>query len=134
MFKDVMICLAVGTGSAILIIAIIKAIKKYRSQNTPETIESIYVDELNVGEIKNWFVDKLTKDSIKGIIISPTPTNISKWNLNIDLNDSGKMLIQAVYDEERDSIIEYREVAYGTMSEKMKQMLDLNEGVLVIEK
>lgn len=134
MLKDFMIGFVVGSGSALLIPRIIKAIREFFSKSSHDTVESIYVDNLNVGEIKNWFVDKLTKDSFKGIIISPTTDNISKWNLNIDLNSSENMLIQAVYDEKRDAIIEYREVVYSILSDKMKQLLDLNEGVLVIEK
>lgn len=137
MLKDFMLGVGVGVGVSvggpILIKFIITAIKNYIAQKDSEKVDSVYVDELNIGEIKKWFSDKITKNTLKGIILYPTPDNIAKWKLNIDASEQGNILIQAVYDEEHDKIVDYREVIFGILNSKLKELLDTNGGVLVIE-
>ena len=137
MLKEVMLVaggVVLGAGGVVLIPAIIDAIKKmFATKKDGGKVESVYVDELSIGEIKKWFSDKVTKETLKGVILYPTPENIAKWNLNIDGSQQGNMLIQAVYDEEKDEIVNYREVIFGTLSEKLKELLDANSGMLVIE-
>ena len=129
MLKEVML----GAGGVVLVVAIIAAIRISTAKKADGKVESVYVDELSIGEIKKWFSDKITKGTLKGAILYPTPENITKWKLNIDASQQGNMLIQAVYDEEKDRIVDYREVIFGTMSAKFKELLDANHGVLVIE-
>ncbi len=129
MLKEIM----VGVGGAALIAAIIVAIRSFRIKNEGGKVESIYVDELNIGEVKKWFSDKVTKESLKGTILYPTPENIAKWKLDIDASQQSNTLVRAVYDEEKDKIIAYREVIFSTLSPKLKELLDTNGGVLVIE-
>lgn len=129
MWKQILI----GAGGVALVIAIILAVRNYTADFGSEKIESVYVDELNVGEIKKWFSDKITTPDVKGAILYPTPVNIAKWKLNIDPAQQGNMLIQAVYDEGKDEILNYRQVIFGTLSSKLQELLDANGGVLVIE-
>lgn len=124
-------CVAGGA----LIVGIIAAVARFikRAQAEGEKVESIYTDELTMGEIKNWFSGKLSRETLKGMILCPTPENIAKWNLDIDKSELDNMLIQAVYDEEKDEITAYREVIFGTLSPKLKELLDTNGGAIVIE-
>lgn len=130
MFKEIMF----GAGGAVLIAAIIVAIRTFTVQKDDGKVESVYVDELSIGEIKTWFGDKIIKGMLKGALLYPTPENIAKWKFKIDDSYQGNMLIQAVYDEAKDKIINYREVIFGTLSPKLKELLDANGGILVIEK
>ena len=95
-------------------------------------IESVFVDELNMGEIKKWFVEKMTNDSMKGIVFLPTKENVDKWKVKMPEQDN--VLIQLIYDEANDKVIAYREVGYAEISEKVKELLASNGGPLVIEK
>lgn len=128
--KNLAIGATIGAGVAAIIVA---AIKVYKAKKSGEKIESIYVDELNTGEIKKWFSDKLTKEVLKGVLLYPTPENIDKWKFDIDVSRHSNMLIQAVYDEEKDEVTDYREIIYTTLSSKLKELLDTNGGVLVVE-
>lgn len=131
MIKEIIL----GTGGAVLIAAIIAAVIIYRSSRKDDgEIESIYVDELNTGEIKKWFSDRLTKETLKGVVLYPTPENISKWKLPVDAAHLDNTLIQAVFDEDKDEIADYREVVFGTLSEKLKDLLDANGGAFVIDR
>lgn len=62
----------IGTGGVIIVAAIIAAIKYKMAHQDDGEIERIFVDELNMGEIKKWFVDKMTNDSMIGIVFLPT--------------------------------------------------------------
>lgn len=130
LFKEIML----GAGGVVLIAAIIVAIRRFRAKTGDGKVESVYVDELSIGEIKTWFGDKITKETLKGAILYPTPENVTRWEFNIDISHQNNMIIQAVYDEEKDKIIDYRTVLFSTLSAKLKELLDTNGGMLVIEK
>lgn len=129
MLKEIVI----GAGGVVLIAAIITAVRLYTAPKGGKKVESIYVDEFGVGEMKKWFTDKVTKRTLKGVILYPTPENISKWKLNIDAGRQSNLLIQAVYDEEKEELVAYREVVFSTLSSNLKELLETNGGTLVIE-
>lgn len=126
------VSVAGGILGGFISIAVIEAIKRYKTKHK-EDIESIYVDELNIGEIKKWFSDKITSDVLKGVILYPTPENTAKWKLNIKKSEMSNMLIQAVYDEAHDNIVSYREIIFSALSPKLQELLDNNGGVFVVE-
>lgn len=128
MVKEILI----GAGGAIVIAAIIAAVKYKMNHMDDEKIEKIFVDELNMGEIKKWFVEKMKNDSVKGVVFLPTKENVNKWNVKMPEQDN--VLIQLIYDEINGVVIAYREVGYAEMSEKVKELLNSNGGTLVIEK
>lgn len=128
MVKEILI----GAGGAIVIAAIIAAVKYKMDHKDDGKIESVFVDELNMGEIKKWFVEKMLNDSMKGIVFLPTKVNVDKWKVKMPEQDN--VLIQLIYDEANDKVIAYREVGYAEISEKVKELLDTNGGTLVIEK
>lgn len=126
------VSVAGGILGGFISIAVIEAIKRYKTKHK-EDIESIYVDELNIGEIKKWFSDKISSDVFKGVVLYPTPENTAKWKLNIKESEMSNMLIQAVYDEAHDNIVSYREIIFGALSPKLQELLDTNGGVFVVE-
>ena len=128
MVKEILI----GAGGIIVIAAIIAAVKYKMAHKDDGEIESIFVDVLNMGEIKKWFVEKMINDSMKGVVFLPTKENVSKWKVKMPEQDN--VLIQLIYDEANDKVVAYREVGYAEISEKVKELLDSNGGTLVIEK
>ena len=128
MVKEILI----GAGGVIVIAAIIAAVKYKMAHKDDGEIESVFVDELNMGEIKKWFVEKMTNDSMKGIVFLPTKENVDKWKVKMPEQDN--VLIQLIYDEANDKVVAYREIGYAEISEKVKELLDSNGGTLVIEK
>lgn len=122
----------VGASGVIVMAAIIAAVKYKMNHLDDEKIEKIFVDELNMGEIKKWFVEKIKNDSVKGVVFLPTKENVDKWNVKMPEQDN--VLIQLIYDEIKGEVIAYREVGYAEMSEKLKELLNSNGGTLVIEK
>lgn len=128
MVKEILI----GAGGVIVIAAIIAAVKYKMDHKNDGEIESVFVDVLNMGEIKKWFVEKMMNDSLKGIVFLPTKENVDKWKIKMPEQDNA--LIQLIYDEANDKVIAYREVGYAEMSEKVKELLESNGGTLVIEK
>ena len=97
-----------------------------------EEVERIFVDELNVGEIKAWFLGKLINENQKGVVFYPTKENTEKWKVKLPENQN--QLIQIVYDVESDKVVAYREIAFAELSEKLKILLDTNGGTFVIDK
>ncbi len=122
----------IGTGGVIIVAAIIAAIKYKMAHQDDGEIERIFVDELNMGEIKKWFVDKMTNDSMIGIVFLPTKENVNKWK--VKMPEQNNVLIQLIYSKANDKMISYREVGYAEISEKVKNLLDMNGGTIVIEK
>lgn len=128
MVKEILI----GAGGVIVIAAIIAAVRYKTDHSNDGKIECIFVDELNMGEIKKWFVEKMINDSMKGIVFLPTKENVDKWRVKMPEQDN--VLIQLIYDGTNDKVIAYREIGYAEISEKVKTLLDANGGTLVIEK
>lgn len=122
----------IGTGGVIIVAAIIAAVKYKMAHQDDGEIERIFVDELNMGEIKKWFVDKMTNDSMIGIVFLPTKENVNKWK--VKMPEQNNVLIQLIYSKANDKMISYREVGYAEISEKVKNLLDMNGGTIVIEK
>ncbi len=132
MFKEFLIGTVIGAGSVIAIAAIIYAIRRYQLEHEGDDsdIEKIYLDEVNLGEIKGWFKDKLSENK-KGVIFYPTKENIEKWK--IKMPTSQKLLIQIVYDAEADAVSDYREISFSSLSPKFKSLMDENGGTFVVE-
>lgn len=129
MVKEALL-IAAGAITVVAIIAIVRY--QMSKKESGEDVERIFVDELNIGEIKKWFVDKLTDDNKKGVIFYPTEENTEKWKVKMPENKN--QLIQIVYDVDADKVVEYREIAFTELSEKLKALLDENNGTLVIDK
>lgn len=125
--------LLIGAAGVIVIAAIIAAIKYIKEkEESGEPIERIFIDELNIGEIKSWFKDKLLSGNQKGVVFYPTKENTEKWK--VKMPDNQNLLIQIVYDMDEDNVVSYREIAFSELSEKLKELLDTNGGTLVIDK
>ena len=129
MIKEIFTCV----GGVVVVTAIV-AIAKYQWEKGKdnEKIERIFVDELNIGEIKGWFSDKIAGENQKGILFEPTKENVVRWNMKIP--EKNNTLIQAIYDTSTDSILSYREIVFSTLSNSLKELLVSNNGAIVIEK
>lgn len=101
-----------------------------KKKSVGEPVESIYVDELGMGEIKAWF--SIVAEHIKGIVLMPTKDNLNKWN--IKMPEREHVLIQLVYDEKKEKVLSYREIGYSEMSEKLQALMESSDGTIVIEK
>lgn len=122
----------VGVISVVTIATII-AIVRYKKLNAgTDDIEKVFVDELNMGEIKAWFKNKLVNNDCKGVICYPTKENTEKWG--ISLADAENVLVQVVYDVKKDKISAYREISFSEISDKVKDMLDNKGGTVIIDK
>lgn len=122
-----------GAAGVVVLAAVIAAIKYQMSKSeNGEPIEQIFVDELTVGEIKKWFVGKIETEDHKGVVFYPTKENTEKWKVKMPENEN--MLIQIVYDVNMDKVVEYREIAFTELSNKVRELLDNNSGTLVIDK
>lgn len=121
-------------ATGVFVVAAIAAVVRYQMSKSVkgEEVEKIFVDELNVGEIKAWFTGKLENENQKGVIFYPTKENTDKWKVKMPENRN--QLIQIVYDMEEDKVVAYREIAFAELSEKMKDLLEDNGGTLVIDK
>lgn len=128
MVKEILI----GAGGVIVIAMIIATVKYRMAHKEDEKIEKVFVDEVNMGEIKKWFVDKLTSSSLKGVIFYPTKENVEKWKIKMPEQENA--LIQSVYDQNKDEVVTYREIAFSEMSSKLKELLAANGGSVIIEK
>lgn len=123
----------IGVASVIVVAAIVAAVKYQMSKKeNGEEVEKIFIDELNSGEIKAWFKDKLLSETQKGVVFYPTKENTEKWKVKI--SDNNNLLIQMVYDINKDSIVSYREITFAELSEKLKELMDNSGGTLVIDK
>lgn len=129
MMKEILI----GTTGVIAVAAII-AIVKYQmaKKESGEEVESIFVDELNMGEIKKWFSEKLVDENTKGVVFYPTKENTEKWNVKMPENEN--ILIQIIFDSSKNKVVAYREIGFSVLSDKVKDLLDSNGGTIVIEK
>ena len=133
MIKEVLI----GAGGVVIgaaaIYAIYELVKHLKEQKESSiTPERSYSDEVNVNEIKQWFSERITSENEVGVLFYPTEENIKKWELDLDVADN--IIIQMVYNKETHDVVNYREIAFGEMSVKLKELLDKNGGTLVIEK
>lgn len=133
MVKDVLfwaggITVAAVVGCAIY--ALSRYLKKQKESSSP--VERAFLDEISVSEVKKWFSEKMTSDSEVGVLLYPTEENIEKWNLEISKND--KIIIQLVFNQETNEVVDYREIAFSTMSDQLKKLLDDNGGSVVLEK
>lgn len=124
----------VFVGAGVIVVSAIYAVVRYRmaKREKDEAIEKVFLDEVSVGEIKNWFVGKLVDENQKGVVFYPTRENAARWNVKIPA--SSNVLIQIVYDTKQDKVTAYREIAFTELGEKLKALLDGNNGTLVIDK
>lgn len=123
-----------GMVGAACITAILYAVAQYRKSKDLDELkgDKIYVDELNSGEIKSWFKDKLTGEGCKGLVFYPTKENLNKWK-GIKIDEMESVLIQAVYDGNKDQIVAYREIYFSVLSSKLDELVKDNGGVFVVE-
>ncbi len=122
----------IGASGAIAVAAVIAAIKYKEQHKEDKSVESIFVDELNMGEIKKWFADKIITTSLKGVIFYPTKENSIKWKIKIPEQEN--MLIQLVYNQDEDKVIAYREIAFSELSPKLKELLAANNGTIIVDR
>lgn len=122
------------SAAGVIVVAAVYAVIRYRRslQENNENVEKIFLDEVSVGEIKNWFEGKLIDENQKGVVFYPTVENASQWK--IKMPEESNILMQIVYDNKTDRVVAYREITFAELSEKLKALLDGNNGTLVIEK
>lgn len=133
MVKEVLTCVGGVVAGAVVVYAIYELAKYVRKQNElGVTPERAFSDDLNINEVKQWFAGKMNSDDEVGILCYPTEENIKKWNIEVSTNDH--MIIQMVYNQKTNNIIEYREIAFTNMSDKLKDLLESNGGTVVLEK
>jgi len=121
-------------GGIVVAGVVIYALIKYKNKLQDEDIkvERMYIDDLNVIEIKKWFKEKMISNNCQGVLLYPTSNNIEKWNIKLDEKNEN-MIIQVVYDKSKDIVLDYREVFFENLSENLKKLLDDNNGCIVIE-
>jgi len=120
----------VGAAAIYAIYALVKYIKEQKELGI--TPERSYSDEVNLNEIKVWFSEKIKSENELGVLFYPTEENLKKYNLDLDVKDN--IIIQMVYNKDANKVVSYREIAFGEMSAKLKELLDGNGGTLVLEK
>lgn len=120
----------VGAAAIYAIYALVKYIKEQKDLGI--TPERSYSDEVNLNEIKDWFKDKIKSEDEVGVLFYPTEENLKKYELDLDVEDN--IIIQMVYNQNTNQVVNYREIAFGEMSAKLKELLDGNGGTLVLEK
>lgn len=120
----------VGAAAIYAIYALVKYIKEQKELGI--TPERSYSDEVNINEIKVWFSEKIKSENELGVLFYPTEENLKKYNLDLDVKDN--IIIQMVYNKDANKVVSYREIAFGEMSAKLKELLDGNGGTLVLEK
>lgn len=120
----------VGAAAIYAIYALVKYIKEQKELGI--TPERSYSDEVNLNEIKEWFSEKIKLGNEVGVLFYPTEENLKKYNLDLDVKDN--IIIQMVYNQDANEVVGYREIAFGEMSAKLKELLDGNGGALVLEK
>lgn len=120
----------VGAAAIYAIYALVKYIKEQKKLGI--TPERSYSDEINLNEIKEWFSEKIKLGNELGVLFYPTEENLKKYNLDLDVKDN--IIIQMVYNQDANEVAGYREIAFGEMSAKLKELLDGNGGALVLEK
>lgn len=120
----------VGAAAIYAIYALVKYIKEQKELGI--TPERSYSDEINLNEIKEWFSEKIKLGNEVGVLFYPTEENLKKYNLDLDVKDN--IIIQMVYNQDANEVAGYREIAFGEMSAKLKELLDGNGGALVLEK
>lgn len=128
MVKEILI----GAGGVVVVAAVIAAIHYQMVHKDDESIESVFIDELNMGEIKKWFIEKITVDSLKGVVFYPTKENIEKWG--VKMQEQENMLIQLVYNQDKNEVVAYRKIAFAELSLELKKLLNTNGGTIVIDK
>ena len=130
MVKEVLIGVVGVAVGAVAIYAFVKYLKEQRDMGI--TPERSYSDEVNIKEIKKWFSEKINSEDEVGVLFYPTEENLKKWDLELDVADN--VIIQMVYNQKENNVVSYREIAFGEMSEKLKELLDSNGGTVVLEK
>ena len=130
MVKEVLIGVVGVAVGAVAIYALVKYLKEQRDMGI--TPERSYSDEVNINEIKKWFSEKINSEDEVGVLFYPTEENLKKWDLELDVADN--VIIQMVYNQKENNVVSYREIAFGEMSEKLKELLDSNGGTVVLEK
>ncbi len=133
MVKEVLIGVGgvvVGAVAVYAIYALVKYLKERKELGI--TPERSYSDEVNLNEIKQWFSEKINPEDEVGVLFYPTEENLKKYELDLDVADN--IIIQMVYSQNTNEVISYREIAFGEMSAKLKELLDRNGGTLVLEK
>ncbi len=120
----------VGAAAIYAFYALVKHLKEQKKLDIMP--ERSYSDEVNINEIKRWFSEKINSEDEVGVLFYPTEENLKKWEL--DLGVVNNVIIQMVYNQKISEVVNYREIAFGEMSAKLKELLDSNGGTLVLEK
>ena len=118
-----------GTISACLVISLVKYLNG--KKNGEIESERVFLDVVDMNEIKQWFSENIGENE-KGVIIISNEENIKKWDLKMDVNE--QMIIQFVYNSGKKEVVKYREIAFNEMSSTLNKLLEDNKGNLVVEK
>ena len=98
------------------------------------TDEQLVVDKLRGSDLTPWFRQKNADKKLKNVILYPTQNNIAKFNLpqNVE-NDTGNMLIQALFDEANNKVVISRSVMFESMDTSLAEILQNNDGMIIVE-
>lgn len=130
MVKEVLIGTLVGAATICVIYILVKYIKEQKESGI--TPERSYSDEVNIYEIKQWFSEKINSEDETGVLFYPTEENLKRWEVDMDVADN--VIIQMVYSRKTNEVVSYREIAFGNMDAKLKELLYNNGGTVVFEK
>lgn len=98
------------------------------------TDEQLVVDKLRGSDLTPWFRQKNAEKKFKNVILYPDQNNIAKFNLpqNVE-EDTGNMLIQALFDESNNKIILSRSVMFESIDNSLEEILKKNDGMIIVE-
>lgn len=127
--------------AAVIIALIILKCKNGNSDITSATDDQLVVTELSSADITSWFKENNVDGKHTNVVMLANSETLSKMNLPADtvktceslLSESKNVVIQALFDKEKDDVILTRAVIFDTMSEKLEKLLNDNNGILILE-
>lgn len=132
-------------GGVVIATAIIAfVIMKFKSGNgdiSSIADDQLIVTELQVSDITDWFKQKNPDGKCTNVTMMVSPETLGSMKFpeesikvcNDLMGESKNVVLQALFDKEKDNVILTRVVVYDTMAEKLEKLYSENNGVLIIE-
>lgn len=135
--------IAGGVGVAVgitIIYFIISNLSKKEIDN--EVLDSLFnekteVENLNASELVQWFKTKMEgkKDNIKMILSCIDKSLLAKYGFSLKEDvKSENVLLQFLYDESTEKIIESRLIRFANIDTNLQAQLEENDGLIVFSK
>ena len=127
--------------AAVVIALIILKCKNGKGDIASATDDQLVVSQLSSSDITGWFKEKNPDGKFTNIVMLANSETLNKMKLPSDtiktceelLSESKNVVIQAIFDKEKDEVVLTRAVIFDTMSEKLGKLLNDNNGVLILE-